>query len=88
MFGITTHRKILDAPVADCSMGGIRNLVLLMNDADYRDALRLLNSTLALVEKHRAAQPAALRRRIRNLSLRLDLLRARLRQPAANVERN
>jgi hypothetical protein len=59
-----------------------------MTPADYLDALRLLNSSLALVEKQQARSPAALRRRIRRLSLQMDLLRARLRQPPTYLQRN
>ena len=59
-----------------------------MSYAEYRDALRLLNTTLAFVEKHRSARPAALERRIRRLSLRLDLLRVRLQQPSTRLQRN
>jgi hypothetical protein len=59
-----------------------------MRDTDYRNALRVLHTTLALIRKYQASQPAALRRRVRHLSLRIDLLRARLRQPSTSLERN
>lgn len=59
-----------------------------MSQTDYRDALRLLNEALAIVERRDALQPDHVRRRIRRLSLELDLLRVRLRQPAAYTRRN
>ena len=59
-----------------------------MSPTDYRDALRLLNTALDVVEKRYAARPAGLRRRLRTLSLELDLLRTRMRQPSARLQRN
>lgn len=59
-----------------------------MSHSDYSAALRLLDSALALVTKGYATRPATLRRRIRTLSLQLELLRARMRQPVSRLERN
>jgi hypothetical protein len=59
-----------------------------MSHTDYRDALRLLNTALDVVEKRYAAHPGRLRRRLRTISLELDLLRARLRQPSVSLQRN
>jgi hypothetical protein len=60
-----------------------------MSPTDYHDALRLLNTALAVVEqRHISGRPAGLRRRLRGISLQLDLLRARLRQPPAHLQRN
>ena len=59
-----------------------------MSHADYRATLRLLNSALALVKQGHASRPAVLRRRLGVLSLQLELLRARLRQPATQLDRN
>jgi len=59
-----------------------------MSLTDYRDAMRLLNSALAAVEKRHVKCPASLRRQLRRLSIELALLRARLRQPATTLQRN
>jgi hypothetical protein len=58
-----------------------------MSHADCCATLELLDSALALVQKSQAAR-SALRRRIRRLSLQLELLRVRLRQPATRLDRN
>ena len=59
-----------------------------MSHADFRDTLQLLNTTLALVEQGQAVRPFTLQRRIRKLSLHLDLLRVRLQQPPTRQQRN
>ena len=59
-----------------------------MNETDYRDALRLLNSALDVVGRRDAQRTSRLRQRIRALSLQVDLLRARLQQPPAQMQRN
>ncbi|WP_414660839.1 hypothetical protein [Horticoccus sp. 23ND18S-11] len=59
-----------------------------MTDTDYRDALRLLDSALQAVGQQDSARTMRLRRRIRALSLQVDLLRARLLQPSARLQRN
>ena len=59
-----------------------------MSPTDYRDALRLLNSALAVVEKRQTKYHTNLHRRLRRLSIELALLRARLRQPATSLMRN
>jgi len=59
-----------------------------MTDTDYRDALRLLDSALHAVGQQDSARTTRLRRRIRALSLQVDLLRARLLQPPARLQRN
>jgi hypothetical protein len=59
-----------------------------MSTTDYRDALRLLNTALDVVEKRHVGRPQRLRRRLRAISLELDLLRARLHQPPVSLRRN
>ena len=59
-----------------------------MSATDYHDALRLLNQALDAVEKRHVLRSATLRRRLRSLSLELDLLRVRLQQPPARLQRN
>jgi hypothetical protein len=59
-----------------------------MSHTEFRAALRLLDSTLALVTKGETARPATLQRRIRALSLQLELMRARMRQPITPLGRN
>lgn len=59
-----------------------------MTETDYRDALRLLDSALQAVGQQDSARTSRLRRRIRALSLQVDLLRARLLQPPARLQRN
>lgn len=62
--------------------------ILTMTETDYRDALRLLDSALQAVGQQDSARTSRLRRRIRALSLQVDLLRARLLQPPARLQRN
>ena len=59
-----------------------------MTPENFRDALHLLDSTLALFESRHDTDPFELRRQLRSLSLEMDLLRVRLGQPAAAWERN
>ena len=65
----------------------IRAPALLMNDADYRYLLHLLNTTLALF-RQRTAKPDDVRRRFRAISREIALLRARFGQPAPCLQRN
>jgi len=57
-----------------------------MTEHEYRHALHLLNKALALFE--RSDRPESIRRRLRELSLELDLLRAGIRQVPAVSGRN
>lgn len=57
-----------------------------MTDQEYQQALHLLNKALALFE--RSDRPENIRRRLRQLSLELDLLRAGIRQAPAVSARN
>jgi hypothetical protein len=57
-----------------------------MTDTDYREALRLLDSALRLLDRRR--HPRAIQRRVRSLSIEFDLLRARRGQPPAAWQRN
>lgn len=57
-----------------------------MTDHEYRHALHLLNAAIELFE--RTGRPENFRRRLRQLSLELDLLRAQIRQVPANSGRN
>jgi hypothetical protein len=59
-----------------------------MTPADFREVLHLLDSALSLFERRHHESPAALRRELRLVSLRLDLLRVRLGQPSATAQRN
>jgi hypothetical protein len=58
-----------------------------MTETDYRHALILLDTALTLFERRRD-RPEILRRRLRALSLELDLLRAGLRQSRVSLRRN
>ena len=58
-----------------------------MTLTDYREALRLLESAIALIESKQARR-CQLGRQLRRLSLEADLLRARLRQVSARTQRN
>lgn len=58
-----------------------------MTLTDYRHALRLLESAIALIES-RQAHRRQVRRRLQRLSIEADLLRARLGQPAPSLQRN
>lgn len=57
-----------------------------MTERQYRHALHLLNTAIALFE--RTGRPAAIRRQLRALGLELDLLRAGIRQAPAHTARN
>jgi hypothetical protein len=57
-----------------------------MTDQEYRHALHLLNKALALFE--RSDRPESIRRKLRELSIELDLLRAGIRQVPAVTSRN
>jgi hypothetical protein len=59
-----------------------------MTPVDFRDALNLLDSALALIDRRDHSDPDAVRRRLRSIARELDLLRARLGQPAAELQRN
>jgi hypothetical protein len=58
-----------------------------MTLTDYRDALRLLESAIALIESKQAHR-RHLGKRLQRLSLEADLLRVRLRQAPARSQRN
>ena len=58
-----------------------------MTLTDYRDALRLLESAIALIESKQTRR-RHLGRRLRDLSLEADLLRVRLGQAPASSQRN
>ena len=60
----------------------------IMSEAEYREAIRLLDRALDVVNKRDGSRTARLRKRIRALSLEVDLLRARLVQPPARLQRN
>lgn len=58
-----------------------------MTAADFRDALHLLDSAIALLR--RSPRPSEnSRRELRELSVQFDLLRARLGQPQPEWQRN
>lgn len=59
-----------------------------MTDDEYREALQLLSRALDVVGKRDSTRTARLRKRIRALSLEVDLLRTRLLQPPARYRRN
>jgi hypothetical protein len=59
-----------------------------MTHADFRDTLHLLDSAIALLHPGRTADPEAIRRQLRTLSLEFDLLRERLGRTTADVQRN
>ena len=59
-----------------------------MTPSDFRDVLRILDSALSLFERRRFEDPASLQRELRAVSLKLDLLRLRLGQPAVALQRN
>lgn len=58
-----------------------------MTKSDYLHALRLLDTTVALL-KSRTASPTNVRRRLRSLSRECALLRTHLGQPAPRLQRN
>lgn len=57
-----------------------------MTEKEYRHALHLLNTALAIFE--RTDRPESIRRELSALCLELDLLRASIRQAPANSSRN
>lgn len=61
-----------------------------MTSADFREVIRLVDSTVVLCDRSRfrAASHAILRREIRMLTLKLDLLRIRLSQAPVVLARN
>ena len=59
-----------------------------MTDADYRDALELLDDAATLLQRLHATPQAQLVRELRRLSLELDLLKVRLGQSDALLQRN
>ena len=59
----------------------------LMSTPDYREALRLIESAIALLERRRVYSSGVVQK-IRRLSLETDLLRARLRQAPVCSQRN
>lgn len=60
---------------------------LLMSTPDYREALRLIESAIALLERRRV-YPSGVAQEIRRLSLETDLLRARMQQAPVCSQRN
>jgi hypothetical protein len=59
-----------------------------MSDADFCAAFRLLERTIALLEAPAAVGAEDPRRALGRLLLEIDLLRARIGQPAAESLRN
>jgi hypothetical protein len=59
-----------------------------MTEADYRDALRLLDSATSLLQNSTTVPPGELLREVRALSWEFDFLRLRLGQPAPALQRN
>lgn len=59
-----------------------------MTPTDFRETLRLLDTALALVSRHNLDRREWLRRKLRRLGREFDLLRARLGQPPASLQRN
>jgi hypothetical protein len=59
-----------------------------MSDADFCAAFRLLERTITLLDTAAGGDPGEHRRAIGRLLLEIDLLRARLGQPAAESRRN
>jgi hypothetical protein len=55
---------------------------------DYRDALLLLEKAIELIEARRVHRRELLHRRLRRLSVDTALLRVRLRQAPAFLQRN
>jgi hypothetical protein len=58
-----------------------------MSTPDYREALRLIESAIALLERRRTCS-TGMAQEFRRLSLETDLLRARLRQAPVCSQRN
>jgi hypothetical protein len=59
-----------------------------MTESNLRDAFDLLDSAIDLLHNDRRRSPEEFRRELRALTLEFDLLRVRLRQPAAEELRN
>lgn len=61
-----------------------------MTEAEFRDALRLLDSATALLHQRPAETRARTKtlRRLRELTVQFDLLRVRLRQAPVELQRN
>lgn len=59
-----------------------------MTTSNYRETLHLLDSALALVSRERQPPAPRLRREFRCLAREFVLLRARLGQPPARLQRN
>lgn len=59
-----------------------------MTETEFRDALRLLDSATALLHRDETPWDASELRELRRLALEFDLLRARLRQVPAELQRN
>lgn len=59
-----------------------------MTDAEYRDALQLLDSATTLLERLHTTPPCELTRELRRLSVEFDLLKLRIGQPNTNLQRN
>lgn len=59
-----------------------------MTPTDYRDTLHLLDTAIGLFSRLESAEPEMLRRKLRELNREFDLLRARLGQPPASLQRN
>jgi hypothetical protein len=59
-----------------------------MTPTDFCEILRLLDRALAIFRHDRAAVCTEFRRELRAVSREVDLLRARLGQPSAQLQRN
>ena len=58
-----------------------------MNDLEYRHLIRLLDTTLLLIDRPRV-EPEHLQRRLGAILVEIALLRARLNQPRPSTLRN
>lgn len=59
-----------------------------MTVAEFRAALQLLDTATAALHRPETASAGELRRRLRRLAREFNLLRARLGQPDARLQRN
>lgn len=59
-----------------------------MRPTDYDETLRLLNTALALIESRHLEEQEHLLERLNRLALKVDLLRAQMRQAPAHQQRN
>ena len=59
-----------------------------MNDADYLDALRLLDCAADLLKRQEIASRAELMHELRRLRMAFDALRVQIGQPAPEFQRN